>query len=158
MACGVTHRLDLVLSSWREVEEVLDAFNTFMRAWARPGQGLEEFGDVALFSIGGGGVVLGMRLGLAGGSYVLEELIVEFNGDYCTGGYCRAVFRVGRAFDAGERDVINRGLARIAREVIITGDGARYVIDGLVVIMRWVGGEPVEVALEAVCRPSSVRD
>ena len=153
MACGVVTNMGRVFNTWKEVEEVLDAFNAFMRPLARPEPGLEDYGDVAIFSIASGKVVVTMNWSMGGGGYVLEKLNVEFNEGYCTSGYCRFNHRVGRAYDAWWRGVMARGLARLASRVVGSSDGSivKYVIGGVVITLEWVGDTLWSVSLEATC-------
>ena len=151
MACGVVINMGRVFNNWSEVEEVLDALNTFMRPLARPGKGLEDYGDVAIFTIASGKVVIRMNWGMEGSKYVLERFGIEFSDEYCIDGYCRAVFTINRAYNAGKRELIDRGLARLAGIIEDSGNTTKYVIGGLVISLGWVGDVLGSVSFEAGC-------
>ena len=151
MACGVVINMGRVFNTWSEVEEVLDAFNAFMRSWARPEPGLEDYGDVAIFSIARGKVVIRMNWGMRDGKYVLERFGVEFSDEYCMGGHCRGVFTINRDYDAGKRGLIARGLARLASTIEDSGGTTKYVIGELVISLGWVGETLGSVSFEAGC-------
>ena len=153
VVCEVTYDMGMVFNTWDEVEEVLDALNAFMRSLARPSKGLEDYGDTALFSIGGGDVVIGMTWGLENGRYVLEWLSVWFNEKYCTNNHCRAVYNIGREYSTEKYILINRGLERIAGSVEVGIEATRYVVGGLVITLGWAGNTLREVSFEAECPP-----
>ena len=149
--CRLEYNMGRVFSTWEEVEEVLDAFNAFMRSLARPEPGLEDYGDVAIFSIARGGVVISMNWSMDGGKYVLERFGVEFGDEYCVGGHCRTVYPLNRVYDPRERGLIDRGLSRLASAIEESDNTTRYVIDRLVITMEWVGNTLRAITLEAGC-------
>ena len=149
--CRITNGFNIVFNTWSEVEEVLDAFNMFMRSLARPEPGLEEYGDVAIFSIARGGVVISMNWSMEGGKYVLERFGIEFSDEYCDSGHCRIVYPVNRVYDPRERGLINRGLARLASAIEDSGDTTKYVIGSIVITLERVGNTLKTITLEVDC-------